>query len=143
MTLITLILWKRHYDLKFVMYNVRLSRRGLSTILFSPGRLKDLLVEMNLLVCVLRHWSLLAMYKVFINRVQITWKNPWGPILEITGKYSFENIFLWEYFPINEFPVKFKMFSYLYSWTVWKMISHENLKIQYVDNLDQTVSNFG
>jgi hypothetical protein len=70
MTLITLILWKRHYDLKFVMYNVRLSRRGLSTILFSPGRLKDLLVEMDLLVCVLLHWSLLAMYKVFINRNQ-------------------------------------------------------------------------
>jgi hypothetical protein len=75
------------------MYNVRLSRRGLSTILFSPGRLKDVLVEINLLVCVLLHWSLLAMYKVFINRVQVTWKNPWGPILEITGKYSFENIF--------------------------------------------------
>jgi hypothetical protein len=48
MTLITLNLWKRHYDLKFVMYNVRLS-----TIYFSPSRLKDVLVEMNLLVTAL------------------------------------------------------------------------------------------
>jgi hypothetical protein len=50
MTLITLILWKRHYDLKFVMYNVRLN-----TIFFS-----------HLLVCFLRHWSLLAMSKKFL-----------------------------------------------------------------------------
>jgi hypothetical protein len=78
MTLITLILWKRHYDLKFVMYNVRLN-----TIFFSPGRLKGVLVEMNLLVCVLLHWSLLAMYKVFINSVQVTWKNPWCDVTRV------------------------------------------------------------
>jgi hypothetical protein len=78
MTLITLILWKRHNDLKFVMYNVRLN-----TIFFSPGRLKDVLVEMNLLVCVLLHWSLLAMYKVFINSVQVTWKNPWCDVTHV------------------------------------------------------------
>jgi hypothetical protein len=44
----------------------------LSAIFFSPGRLKDVLVGINLLVCVLLHWSLFAMYKVFINRVQVT-----------------------------------------------------------------------
>jgi hypothetical protein len=54
------------------------------------------------------------------------------------SSWNYWKIFVWEYFPINEFPVEFKIFSYLYSWTVWKMISHENLKMQYVDNLDQT-----
>jgi hypothetical protein len=29
------------------------------------------------------HWSLLAMYKVFINRVQVTWKNPWCDVTRV------------------------------------------------------------
>jgi hypothetical protein len=38
---------------------------------------------MNLLVYVLLHWSLLAMYAVFINRVQVTWKNPWCDVTRV------------------------------------------------------------
>jgi hypothetical protein len=60
-----------------------ISLYGLSTIFFSPGRLKDVLIEMNLLVCVSLHWSLLAMYKVFINRMQVTWKNPWCDVTRV------------------------------------------------------------
>jgi hypothetical protein len=60
------------------MYNVRLS-----IIFFSPGRLKDVLVEINLLVWMLLHWSLLAMYTVFINRVQVTWKNLWCGVTRV------------------------------------------------------------
>jgi hypothetical protein len=41
------------------------------------GRIKNVLLEMNILVCVLRHWSLLAMCKVLINRVQVPEKKPW------------------------------------------------------------------